>query len=299
MDIELLKTFQRVATLGSITKTADDLYLSVSTVTGRIKALEEQLGKELFLRAGRKIELSEEGAYFLSYINRFVSILNEGQKKIKLSKEGRTGELGLAVAPIIASYLMPKLVKDFKMNWPDVQLRLVACPNFQVIDKVNSGQVELGIISFSHQDNNLAAIKWFEDQWVLVAPNNVQVQKDLLYTPEDLKYYSFLVFSSYPFAWESVKKWFKTGNIKPNVIMELGHVETLKSLLVQFEALSFLPRISVMEEVEKGELQLIEIKKHILSHSEIDFVYRSSLPLSPTAQTFIDYAGSFVRDLYH
>lgn len=114
LEIDLLKTFQRVATCGSITKAADDLYLSVSTVTGRIKVLEEEVGKPLFLRIGRKIELTEAGARFLNNVERFIDILQQGQNKIQVPGNTHAGDLNLAVTPIAASYLLPQLLKRFR-----------------------------------------------------------------------------------------------------------------------------------------------------------------------------------------
>jgi DNA-binding transcriptional LysR family regulator len=296
MEIDLLKTFQRVATLGSITKAADDLYLSVSTVTGRIKALEVELGKELFHRTGRRIELTDEGFQFLNYVDRFISILQEGQKKIKLSRDTHTGELSIAVTPIVASYLLPKLIRSFRMKYSQIHLRIVACPNYQVIDKVNSGQAELGIVHHFVDEGGLTSRKWFNDDLIVVLPAGHPLTERPFLQPEHLKGYPILGFPNHLQQWEAVQQWFNDADVVPNVIMELGHVETLKRLLIEFEAISFLPRISVIEEIEKGLLKTVPLTPSIHIKWEMEFVYRHNLQLSLAVNTFLDFASHYIEE---
>ncbi|GGG00993.1 LysR family transcriptional regulator [Paenibacillus abyssi] len=296
MDIDLLQTFQRVAALQSISKAADDLYLSVSTVTGRIKSLEEELNVELFHRAGRRFELSKDGKRFLSYVDRFISILQEGNQKVKLSKEGRTGELSVAVTPIVASYVLPRFIREFRLKYPQIGLRVVACPNYQVIEKVNNGQAELGIIYANTAEKGLSFHPWYEDEWMFVAPDRSLLQGKPV-TATDLRHVPLLAYGKGHPEWDAVLRWYQLEGIRPKVIMELVHMETLKQLMKEFRAVAFLPRVSVMEEIADGTFAQVPISPGLSARSEISFAYRNNQQLSVTAHTFFEFAAHYADNL--
>ncbi|GAB7388979.1 hypothetical protein BSNK01_28170 [Bacillaceae bacterium] len=301
MEIELLKTFQRVAVLGSITKAADDLYLSVSTVTNRIKVLEEQLGKELFHRAGRKIELTEEGRQFLDYVSRFITILQEGLNKVQGSREVETGELSIATTPVLASYLFPKLLKSFRALYPQIHMKLAACSNYQVVDKVSSGKVEIGIVQEDGEEGNMVIQDWFTDEILLVMKGNHPLAEREYLRPLDLQTSAILV--SRTTHWEKIEQWFRHGNVRPDVIMNVNHVEALKKMLEHLDAISFLPRLAVLEELSHGRLKTLPLSPSLSLQWKARFIYRNNWKLSNTAKIFLHYAYQYVgrekMDLLH
>lgn len=78
MDTQALQTFIVLANLRSFTKTADELFLAQSTVTNRIAELENEVGKRLFARNKRNVELTQEGMEFYQYAKRIVALTEEG-----------------------------------------------------------------------------------------------------------------------------------------------------------------------------------------------------------------------------
>lgn len=133
LEIALLKTFQRVAESGSISKTADEMYLSVSTITWRIKSLEEEIGVQLFIRTGRRIELTDAGAAFIKHVERFIDLIEEGRSRIHSKCQSIAGDLSgdlhIAATPLFTSYILPGLFKRFREKYPMVRLKLSACSN--------------------------------------------------------------------------------------------------------------------------------------------------------------------------
>lgn len=80
MDIKNVKTFIKVAELGSFTKAAEELLYVQSTVTIQIKQLEKELGFPLFDRVGRKIFLTAAGEEFLSLAYELVNMLSSAER---------------------------------------------------------------------------------------------------------------------------------------------------------------------------------------------------------------------------
>jgi LysR family transcriptional repressor of citA len=145
LEISMLKTFQQVAESRSISKTANEMYLSVSTVTGRIKSLEKEIGAQLFIRTGRRIELTDAGAAFIKNVKRFIDLIEEGKSRIHSKCQSNAGDLHVAATPFFTSYILPDMIKRFREEYPMVRLKLSACSNSQVLNLVSQGKADIGM----------------------------------------------------------------------------------------------------------------------------------------------------------
>ena len=83
MDYEILRTFIYLAELKNFTKTAEQLHIVQSTVSNRIKQLEEQTGKILFTRKSRNVELTNTGEVFLPYAKQLLAIQEAALSQLK------------------------------------------------------------------------------------------------------------------------------------------------------------------------------------------------------------------------
>lgn len=84
MDIESLKTFITLTTLNNFTKTAEKHNVVQSTVTNRIKELENELGKELFVRGKKNISLTNAGHHLLLYAKRIVELAETASSELTM-----------------------------------------------------------------------------------------------------------------------------------------------------------------------------------------------------------------------
>ncbi|MBX6342773.1 MAG: LysR family transcriptional regulator, partial [Thermomicrobiaceae bacterium] len=78
MDHQQLVTFDRIVREGSFNRAARVLDVSQAAVSGRVRALEAELGGPLFVRGGRRVTLTEAGEIFLPYARRALAVLEEG-----------------------------------------------------------------------------------------------------------------------------------------------------------------------------------------------------------------------------
>ncbi|MEC7520255.1 MAG: transcriptional regulator GcvA [Myxococcota bacterium] len=117
-----LEAFEAAARHGSFTRAAEELHVTQSAISHRIKALETQLGCALFARRGRQLELTEEGRALASAARDAFARLREGVDRLRT----RQGALTLSCSPSFAiRWLVPNL-PDFARAHPDVSVRLAA-----------------------------------------------------------------------------------------------------------------------------------------------------------------------------
>lgn len=117
-----LEAFDAVVRLGSFTRAAKGLHISQSAVSHRIRALEAQLGRPLFVRRARQLELTREGRELSVAVTEGFERLRDGVRAL----DRGTGALTVSCSPSFAiRWLVPRLV-ELREAHPDLEVRLAA-----------------------------------------------------------------------------------------------------------------------------------------------------------------------------
>lgn len=136
-----LHTFEAVARRLSFTAAADELCLTQSAVSRQIKAVEQDLGKALFVRKHRSIELSPEGRHLFDAVTRGLEEIASGVMAVRSASE--PPQITVAASVAFAYYwLMPRLER-FSAQHPDIDLRVLASD--QMID-LRQGDVDVAVL---------------------------------------------------------------------------------------------------------------------------------------------------------
>ena len=142
MDIDQLRTFDRVARDLSFTKAAARLNVTQATVSVRIRVLEDQLGVALFTR-GRKIALTDQGLTYLPYARRILAAAQDGKEAMRRVERGRVvvGALRTMVGPLTTeSYLR------FQNRHPDIDVVIHEGRHEHVVAMLHERVATLGIL---------------------------------------------------------------------------------------------------------------------------------------------------------
>ena len=142
MNIENLKTFITLSELKNFTQTADRYYIVQSTVTNRIMELEKGLGKKLFIRNRKNVELTEEGQHFLSYAKRIVALEVSAIEELSMlhtfSETLRIGTVNTAYD----CYLFQP-IQDFIRNHSDISVKVMVDHTGPLLRMIQDGTVDL------------------------------------------------------------------------------------------------------------------------------------------------------------
>ena len=106
ITLQQLKYFRELANNGHLTRTAEQLYITQTTLSNTIKNLESQLGVKLFDRTGRTIQLNEAGKIYLAYVNEALQALDNAAVALEDHKQGKQQAVAVATpcwpAPVSA-----------------------------------------------------------------------------------------------------------------------------------------------------------------------------------------------------
>ncbi len=170
LDNFRLVVFRAVAEQLSFRKAAEELYLTQPAVSLQIKALEEEIGVQLFDRTGTRIALTEAGKVLLDYARQASALLAEAEHQIAALSGEHAGKLALGASTTIAQYVLPRLLGEFHREHPRVQPTLISGNTEEIVEAVIRQKIALGFIEGPARSRDVKTEPFLEDEMVLIAP---------------------------------------------------------------------------------------------------------------------------------
>ena len=148
MDLTHLTLFRAVALEQSVTRAAQQLQRAQSNVTTRIQQLEEELGCALFLRAGKRMQLTEQGHTFLAYAEQLLALADEARQA--LHPQAPSGTLRLGSMESTAAARLPSPLAQLHQACPQLTLEVTTGPSLPLLDDVQARRLDCALIALPH-----------------------------------------------------------------------------------------------------------------------------------------------------
>lgn len=170
MELRVLNYFVEIVNQHGITKAANHLHISQSTLSRQIQDLEQELGTQLFIREPRNIKLTEDGYFLYSRAQEILS-LSKGTKNYLIQGKSLAGELNVGAGENKANqYLLPSFKKLIDTG-NGVRINYESLNGDQIIEGIDHGSLDFGVISTTQSFNNYNTITLpFEDHWGIAFP---------------------------------------------------------------------------------------------------------------------------------
>ncbi len=139
-----LRAFVAIVEYGGFRAAAEAQYKSQAAVSLAIKALEEQLGKALFVK-GNHAKLTEFGHYFLKYAKSLLAHHDEIQQRLARGADDDNVAVTVGMLPSVAQHLMPRYVKGFLAQYPTARLTLRDTGSARIQALIKARRVDIGI----------------------------------------------------------------------------------------------------------------------------------------------------------
>jgi LysR family transcriptional regulator, flagellar master operon regulator len=167
MDIELARTFLEIVSTGSFIKAADRLHVAQTTVSARVRLLEQQLGRPLFVRNKAGASLTQAGEQFLRYAPTFVQLWQRAKQQVAVP-EGHRAVLTVGSEVSLWQPLLLEWVRMMRRSHPDIALRVHVDVPQDLITHVAAGLVDIAIMYAPQHRPGLEIDLLIEEELVLV-----------------------------------------------------------------------------------------------------------------------------------
>jgi LysR family nitrogen assimilation transcriptional regulator len=170
MDFKQLRYFVTVAESGSISAAAQLLHVAQSAVSRQMKTLEEKVGGELFERSVAGVALTDSGAMLLERARFILREVENAANDVSTFSRGMRGVVRMAAPASVSRALYGSTVPGFLRQYPNVQLELSESPTDDVLHRLLTGSLDLGIVSDAGPQESLALVPLIREQTVLLCP---------------------------------------------------------------------------------------------------------------------------------
>jgi DNA-binding transcriptional LysR family regulator len=264
-QLRALRYFSKLAQTLSFSETADYFRVPSSSVSRRIKDLEENLGIELFLRTTRSVSLTDLGVLYLAEIKTALQTIEIADEMCKAQSISPSGTVRITAMPAYAElYVLPAIDKMRKL-YPDLEFDL------NITDQtlsLSSNDADIAIRATSDLPEQVVARQLSKHNFILVASPDFINQNGKPQTSDDLNLFPIFMYRTPRgvLNWQAQKnQTWKDIELTPKYVS--NHGQSLLESVVSGQGIALLPSWGVAKEISTGQLQEIELKDGRLSTS--------------------------------
>ncbi len=293
MELRQLLAFKEVAAHASFTAAATHLHLTQSAVSQQIKVLEDECGVTLFDRSGRFVRLTNAGQVFLTHVERILAQVDNARIEMTEMAGGSRGRCRLAALPSIAAYLLPRALATFQRRYPGVEVQLRESVQAQLLEWVQQGLVDFGIIALPVQDPHLQSIVLLHDEFVLVVPKDHVLATRRIVRLAELSAEPFVLYPPGAGGREQFLEACRQVGFEPRISFESEDRETILGLVAAGVGITFIPRFIARHTRADGPVSVEIIEPRL--RREVGVVWRSNRYLPQSARNLIALLEDAVR----
>lgn len=283
-SIQHIRAFLVVAQTGSFSKAAVALNLSPSALTVQIQQLEDWLGVALLERSPRHVALTSAGQDAMRPMEKLLLDLDNIVSASRDLASLRRGVVTIAALPSLCSSALPPLLKQFRQQFPGIEIRLLDVVAQNIDTLVRNGDVDFGIGVRARKTHGLEFEHVLDDRLCLFVPTDHPLANRRSVILSELTTHPMILTGRDSSVREMVEQLFADAQLSLATGMEANYMSTVLALVRQGMGMSLLP-----ESADDGRNDLIKLPvEHPGLSRHIGLITRTGQAMAPAALQFIE-----------
>ena len=291
MELKQVTYFLTVAELGSFSAAADHLYISQSSLSKQIMALEKELGIELFDRSKRNIVLTEAGATFRKHAQR----LNDEYKEMlaNLKEYKRAPSLSIVAIPVIAQYGITSYIAQFQSAFPNIQLMLEEREASTILPALNDHQFDLAFVRDNYLDvEQYHVLEVDRDKFMVTLSVKHPLATRTSISLSELANENFIMFDKGTIVHELAVDVCRQAGFVPRIFYASLRVESILGLVASQSGIALIME-KIFQYHKHPDVIAIPMRENV--ESKIVLVYPRGKKLSIPAKNFWEFIREYPR----
>jgi len=285
MDFDQLTTFLEVAKQGSFSRAGEKVFRSQSAVSAQIRQLEQEYDDRLLDRSGKTVKLTPAGRVLFDYTERLKKLREESLIAVADHSSTPRGTLRVGANEATCLYVLPEVFAEYCRRYPPVQINIYRNFSYKIIEKLENGAIEVGIVTLPIQSQSLEIQPIFRDKLMLmVSPGNPLARHKTAAVRDIVKHPVLLPKTGH--TRRLLDKLFRPHRDELQIRMELPSIGMIKSFVAADLGVSLISASFARDEVASGRVKLIDLEDVELFR-ELGLAYRRDRTLSCATTAFI------------
>lgn len=257
IDFELYKLFYTVAKYGSLSKAAEELYISQPAASQSLRRLEEQLDTPLFNRLHHGMELSAQGGKIIfDDVEQAVKLLYGVEQKLAALKQNATGTIRIGASETIFQYILSEKIVRYNELFPEVKIELISEVSPKIIALMKKNECDIGFLNLPiATDGDIVinkSIAFLND--IFIAGERFSKLKGKELGVKDLLKYPLLLMEEHTVSREAVNHYGISHGVEFKPAVEVNSWGFMKNLVINGMGIGCIPREYTLNKLLNGSL---------------------------------------------
>ncbi|MGW0337014.1 LysR family transcriptional regulator [Streptomyces sp. NPDC003011] len=289
MDLQVLRSFQAVAEGATVTDAAADARITQPALSRALNRLEDEIGAALFQRVGRVLRLTPAGRVFKEHVDAVLDSYDRGRRAVAEMVDPDAGVVSLAFLHTLGTWLVPRLVTDFRQAFPQAQFELHQDGETGLTRHLLDATADLIITSSDPAHPLITWRRLLVEPLRLAVPAGHRLARHRRVRLTEVAEERFILLKSGYGLRDIAEGLCRDAGFTPLVGFEGEEVETLRGLVAAGLGVSLIPSSPDVTATPDSPIRYLEITD-VRGARDIGIAWLDSRSVPPIAQRFLDHA---------
>ncbi|MBI5950473.1 MAG: LysR family transcriptional regulator [Chloroflexi bacterium] len=286
MEIRQIQYFLSIVETGSFSAAADEHYISQSSLSKMVIALEKELGVPVFDRSKRKVFLTEAGEAFLGHARK----LDAAYKSMMVEMDGyksNADSFSIAAIPILTQYGITTSIAQFRDLHPHLHFQLEEIDGLNILPALDEHRFDIAITRHNFLNHaQYDSLEIFKDKMMVVVSANNRYAKRLSISLKELSGDNFIVFDKVTELHRLIMDECKKAGFEPTIFYSSHRKVSVFGLVGTNIGLALVP-VKIYEYHKHPDVVAIPLEEDIDCNIVLAWLKNRKLPQA--ARTFVDF----------
>src|SRR2546425_3469174 len=255
MEIRQLRSFIAIAELGTFTAAALRVHVTQAAISMQIRQLENELGARLFVRAPRRVMLTEAGEQLLHRARQILRDHDAALDEIAELAGAERGRLRVGSASAaVTTDILPKLLNEVRKQHAGAEITVLSGTSEALVQQILAGEVDVAFVSLPVEARGISTERLSEDQLVAIASPRHKLAKQRTISAYTLAGEKLILGERGGNTRRLIDQFFAQAGVTLHVSMELSRQAAIRRMVEEDMGVGIVPLETVREAVEKGQL---------------------------------------------
>ena len=296
MEIRQLRSFIAIAELGTFTAAALRVHVTQAAISMQIRQLENELGARLFVRAPRRVMLTEAGEHLLHRARQILRDHDAALDEIAELAGAERGRLRIGSASAaVTTDVLPKLLKEVRKQHAGAEITVLSGTSEALVQQILGGEVDVAFVSLPVEARGISTERLSEDQLVAIASPRHKLAKQRTISAYTLAGEKLILGERGGNTRRLIDQFFAQAGVTLHVSMELSRQAAIRRMVEEDMGVGIVPLKSVVDDVERGRLVRWWIEGAQINW-ELGIARLTGGYESPITQTFVQLSRKYFAE---
>lgn len=292
MTLQQLKYIVAIDRQRNFAKAAEQCGISQPTLSSMLVKLEEELDVRIFERSNKSVTPTAAGEKIIRQAEKTLAEAERISELVAEDKEKVSGSLVLSVGPTIAPYILPKFIRIYKENYPEVSLSISEMKADNMLNELLQGRLDAGIAICGNKREGILEVPLYTEHFMVYLAESCW-RKLPVFKPENLTHEKMWIMKEAQCLRESAFSFCKSRELG-NHIYEAGSIDTLVRIVDENGGFTIIPEMHLPFLTEHQRENVRRIEGDYLSQRRVSLYIREDYIRQRMLNTITDTLLSFM-----